>query len=64
MGRIIQPKGPKGSLKWIQHVVNDCPDLLDKPIRDFIGGNLVQPSERNSPKADDDYSEYCQENHA
>jgi len=26
MGRIIQPKGNKGSLKWIQHVVNDCPD--------------------------------------
>jgi hypothetical protein len=28
MGRIIQPKGSKGSLRWIQHVVNDCPEVL------------------------------------
>jgi hypothetical protein len=33
MGRITQPKESKGSLKWIQVVVNDNPVLLD----DLIG---------------------------
>ena len=58
MGRIIQPKGNKGSLKWIQHVVNDCPDALNNPIINVIGANREESLEWLSPKADDDYSEY------
>ena len=58
MGRIIQPKGTKGSLRWIQHVVNDCPDALSNPVIDAIGADKGQPVEWLSPKADDDYSEY------
>ena len=58
MGRIIQPKGNKGSLRWIQHVVNDCPDVLSNPVIDAIGADKEQPVEWLSPKADDDYSEY------
>jgi hypothetical protein len=58
MGRIIQPKGAKGSLKWIQHVVNRCPDVLSKPVVDAIGAGKEQSIEWLSPKADDDYSEY------
>ena len=58
MGRIVQPKGTKGSLKWIQHVINECPDALTSPINKIIGGNFVQSIEWHSPKADDDYSEY------
>ncbi len=61
MGRIIQPKGTKGSLKWIQHLVNDCPDVLSKPVIDAIGADKGQPVEWLSPKADDDYSEYRDE---
>ena len=58
MGRIIQPKGTKGSLRWIQYVVNDCPDVLSNPVIDAIGADKEQPVEWLSPKADHDYSEY------
>jgi len=58
MGRIIQPNGTKGSLKWVQHVVNDCPDVLSNTVIDAIGVDKEQPVEWLSPKADDDYSEY------
>jgi len=58
MGRIIQPNGTKGSLKWIQHVVNDCPDVLSNTLIDAIRVDKEQPVEWLSPKADDDYSEY------
>ncbi|MBC8457584.1 MAG: hypothetical protein H8D67_06275 [Deltaproteobacteria bacterium] len=57
MGRIIQPKGSKGSLKWIQHVVNDYPDALSNPIINAIGANREESLEWLSPKADDDYAE-------
>ena len=58
MGRIIQPKGNKGSLKWIQHIVNDLPHILNKPINEFIGSKKESRIEWLSPKADDDYAEY------
>ncbi len=58
MGRIIQPKGTKGSLRWIQHVVNECPDVLSKLVIDSIGAGKEKSIEWLSPKADDDYSEY------
>jgi hypothetical protein len=29
MGWIVQEKGTKGSLKWIQHVVNERPDAMN-----------------------------------
>jgi hypothetical protein len=56
MGRIVQPIGTKGSLKWIQHVVNECPEKLKSAIADSIG--YKQTIEWLSPRADDDYSEY------
>ena len=55
MSRIIQPKGSKGSLKWIQHVVNDCPDVLSNSIINAIGANREESLEWLSPKTDDDY---------
>ena len=58
MGRIIQPKGTKGSLKWIQHVINDCPGVLSKHILDAIGPEKKQSIEWLSPLAGDDYAEY------
>jgi hypothetical protein len=58
MGRIVQPKGNKGSLKWIQHVVNDHPDILNRTIDVSIGIEQEQPIEWLSPKAKDDYAEY------
>jgi len=58
MSRIIQPKGSKGSLKWIQHVVNIRPDALDTATNNFTGNDQKQSIEWLSPKAEDEYSEY------
>jgi hypothetical protein len=58
MGRIIQPKGTKGSLKWIQHVANECPYVLNARLNEHIGYTSAQPIEWLSPKAEDDYAEY------
>jgi hypothetical protein len=58
MGSVVQSQGTKGSLKWIQHVVNECPDVLSNPVIDAIGAYKEQTVEWLSPKADDDYSEY------
>ena len=58
MGRIVQPKGTKGSLKWTQHVINKPPSLLNTPINYLIGVEEENTIEWLSPKEDDDYSEY------
>jgi len=50
MGRVIQPKGTKGSLKWIQYIVNNFPKVLNNPINDFLGSNIDQSIEWLSPK--------------
>ena len=58
MGRIIQQKGEKGSLKWIQYILNDHPDILDNSINKFLPDSYTQSIEWLSPLADDDYAEY------
>ena len=58
MGSVVQLQGTKGSLKLIQHVVNECPDVLSNPVIDAIGADKEQSVEWLSPKAEDDYSEY------
>lgn len=51
MGRIPQQKGTRGSLRWIQHFVNEAPDALNAAI-----GN--GPIEWRSPRKEDKYAEY------
>jgi len=51
VGRFPQPQGAKGSLRWIQHLVNQHPGVLI----DAIG---LGPVEWRSPRADDGYAEY------
>lgn len=51
MPRIPQPKGTRGSLRWIQHFVNEAPDALNATIG-------IGPIEWRSPLAIDDYAEY------
>ena len=58
MGRITQPKGFKGSLKWIQATVNISPSLINKPINEFVGFKDEVPIEWLSPRMEDDYAEY------
>lgn len=57
MPRHPQNKGHAGSQKWLQKVVNECPDLLDREIRHKL---KPSPSEIQwlSPLETDDYSEY------
>ncbi|WP_102110007.1 hypothetical protein [Oceaniglobus roseus] len=50
MSRVRQPKGEKGSLKWVQRAVAHRPDLLQP--------EALPPIDWVSPKADDDFAEY------
>ncbi len=51
MGRFPQPPGDKGSLRWIQYLVNQYPEVLNEAIG-------AGPVEWRAPLAADDYSEY------
>jgi hypothetical protein len=51
MGRFSQGAGIRGSLKWIQHYVNNAPTVLNAAIG-------VGPIEWHSPLASDEYAEY------
>ena len=58
MARTPQPRGTKGSLKWIQHSVNDAPSVLDSAVVAAARGGIAGPVDWRSPKADDDLAEY------
>jgi hypothetical protein len=51
VARYPQPEGTKGSLRWIQHLVNRYPDVLDTAV----GLGTV---DWYSPLARDDFAEY------
>ena len=55
---MTQPRGTKGSLKWIQHVVNERPNALNGPINKGIGSFSEKSIEWVSPKEEDNYAEY------
>jgi hypothetical protein len=58
--RTIQPLGKKGSLAWMQALVNRYPDRLS----DAVGAAIGQPASSLSwvsPLADDDFAEYRDE---
>jgi hypothetical protein len=54
MGRFRQPAGRKGSLRWIQKLVNEHANVLDGAIG-------LGPIDWRSPRADDDFAEYRDE---
>jgi hypothetical protein len=54
---IPQPVGHKGSLKWIQLLINDCPHLLDTKIQSALKIK-IGPINWVSPLKKDDYAEY------
>src|SRR5207247_1009581 len=51
LGRFPQSQGGKGSLRWIQLLVNEHPEVLN-------AGLAIGPVEWRSPRADDGYAEY------
>ena len=58
--RIPQPKGEKGSLKWIQELINNNSGLFNRKIQDHIKGELSS-TEWMSPKKEDEFAEYRDE---
>jgi hypothetical protein len=54
MGRFRQPAGHKGSLRWIQKLVNEHATVLDSAIG-------LGPIDWRSPRADDEFAEYRDE---
>ncbi|MGE0034380.1 MAG: hypothetical protein AB7S93_01975 [Xanthobacteraceae bacterium] len=54
--RVIQDRGNKGSLKWIQRAINDAPDYFDSRVRSQLPD--VARIEWLSPLADDGFAEY------
>ena len=57
MPRIEQPKASKGSQRWLQILVNRCPQLLNEQILPQMGG-LGARIEWLSPLENDRYAEY------
>ena len=58
MGRIVQPRGNKGSLKWIQHIINEKPEILNARINSHLDNDNTKLIEWLSPLKNDDYAEY------
>jgi hypothetical protein len=58
MSRIPQSKGQKGSLKWIQLLVNQAPHILNAQVKHNLGLPEDEEIAWCSPKAEDDYAEY------
>ena len=56
--RAIQPQGTRGSLKWIQALVNQRSDLLNRLVRENCRLEPDEAIEWVSPLADDQYAEY------
>jgi hypothetical protein len=55
MGRITFNKATKGSQKWLQKLINNSPDILNKSITSRLGDTNI---EWLSPLKEDEYAEY------
>ena len=58
MSRYAQGIGEKGSLRWIQHYVNETPGLLDEAIARSSRGRIETPIAWLSPRREDEFAEY------
>lgn len=58
MGRITQTKETRGSQKWIQLLVNDCPNLINSLIRKECSLATDDSITWVSPLRNDQYAEY------
>ena len=57
MARYQQARATRGSQRWLQDLVNDCPKLLDEAIRRETS-EISTPIRWVSPLADDGFKEY------
>ena len=58
MSRFPQLEGRRGSLKWIQFLVNDYPELINEPLREACGLSPYAQIEWLSPLRADNFAEY------
>lgn len=58
MGRYIQTRGKKGSQKWIQRLINEQPELLNRKMADSLSLSADEKIEWLSPLEKDGYAEY------
>jgi len=61
MGRFPQPKGQRGSLKWVQFLVNNCSEIINIPLRQacvLASGTQISWL---SPLCEDEFAEYRDE---
>lgn len=58
MTRVVQSEGNKGSLKWIQRLINDYPNLINEQLSSGIDLSEGENIEWVSPLRSDDYAEY------
>ncbi len=58
MGRFPQSKNARGSLKWTQVVVNECPELINAPLREACALSTDVRISWLSPNLSDDFAEY------
>jgi hypothetical protein len=56
--RVPQEKGYKGSKKWLQKLINEKPEQLNRQIIEQTGQNATYSINWLSPKKEDDYAEY------
>lgn len=56
--KVPQPEGNKGSLKWIQKLVNDHPQVLDREIKSACNIPDTESITWVSPLREDEYTEY------
>jgi hypothetical protein len=61
MARIKQPQGDKGSLKWIQALINEYPSTLNKEINKFLNRDPELSIKWLSPREEDHWAEYRDE---
>lgn len=58
MGRFPQKAGTRGSLKWMQKVVNEKQEYINNKIRDALDLSKNENISWLSPLVDDEYAEY------
>lgn len=56
--RAVEKGSARGSLKWIRIAVNEYPALLNARVRDSLGLSRDTAIEWQSPRSDDEYAEY------
>ncbi len=58
MTRVVQPEGNKGSLKWVQRLINAYPELINQKIIEAINLHENVKIMWLSPLESDEFAEY------